>query len=204
MTLPNRLPTAASKPFTNSCDAVRRWSCPAKSTSKRICALSAAGNRRPNTLRCLWGSLVSFLRMIQEEGKCIEALTRSDLETFIEHEQDRGIQITTIKTKVACVRAFLRYLVEEGMVLPTVLGRRMCLKLPDRLPRAMELEDLRKLLSVIDQPQDRAMVLVLLRTGMRIGELLNLKVRDISLKERRIEIYEAQKTRVGRPKWDCH
>jgi site-specific recombinase XerD len=42
------------------------------------------------------------------------------------------------------------------------------------------------------------MILVLLRTGMRIGELLELRLRDINLKERRIEIYEATKNRVGR------
>jgi integrase/recombinase XerD len=42
------------------------------------------------------------------------------------------------------------------------------------------------------------MVLVLLRTGMRIGELLHTLMSEISVKERRIEIYEAQKTQVGR------
>ena len=33
---------------------------------------------------------------------------------------------------------------------------------------------------------------------MRIGELLNTRVHDINFKERKIEIYEAQKNRVGR------
>ena len=42
------------------------------------------------------------------------------------------------------------------------------------------------------------MMTVLLRAGMRIGELLNLLVREVNLKERRIEISEAEKTRVGR------
>ena len=42
------------------------------------------------------------------------------------------------------------------------------------------------------------MIVVLLRTGMRIGELLTLLVREVNLNERRIEIYEAEKTRVGR------
>ncbi len=42
------------------------------------------------------------------------------------------------------------------------------------------------------------MILVLLRTGMRIGELLNTKVIDVHMKERRIEIYEAAKNRLGR------
>jgi integrase len=42
------------------------------------------------------------------------------------------------------------------------------------------------------------MVTVLLRTGMRIGELLNTLVSEVHLKEKKIEIYEAEKTRVGR------
>ena len=54
------------------------------------------------------------------------------------------------------------------------------------------------LLSVIEDTRDRAMILVLLRTGMRIGELLNTKVTDVHLKERRIEIYEGEKNRLGR------
>jgi integrase/recombinase XerD len=62
----------------------------------------------------------------------------------------------------------------------------------------MDPDDLRKLLSVIEDTRDRAMILVLLRTGMRIGELLNLKVMDVHLKERRIEIYEGEKNRLGR------
>jgi len=33
---------------------------------------------------------------------------------------------------------------------------------------------------------------------MRIGELLNLLVREVNLRERKIELYEAEKTRVGR------
>lgn len=156
-------------------------------------------NRRPRTLACISISLVLFLGMIKENGKTrIEEITKGDVEAFIEHEQDRGTMITTIRTKLVCVRAFLRYLVDEEIVLPNVLGRRIRLQLPDRLPRAMDPDDLQRLLSVIDHTQDRAMILVLLRTGMRIGELLDTKVMDVHLKERRIEIYEAEKNRLGR------
>ena len=42
------------------------------------------------------------------------------------------------------------------------------------------------------------MILVLLRTGMRIGELLDTKVSEVNLREKRIIIWEAQKTRAGR------
>jgi len=62
----------------------------------------------------------------------------------------------------------------------------------------MDPDDVRQLLAVIKKSRDWALILVLLRTGMRIGELLNTKVSEVNLREKRIIIIEAQKTRVGR------
>lgn len=156
-------------------------------------------NRRPRTLQSLFTSIVFFLGMIKGSGKTrLEEITRGDVEAFIEREQDRGIKITTIRTKLVSILSFLRYWMEEGIVSPEVFFRRIRLQMPERLPRAMESDDVQKFLSVIDHTRDRAMILVLLRTGMRIGELLSTKMTDIHLKERRIEIYEGEKNRLGR------
>ena len=155
------------------------------------------GNRRPRTLYSRFGTIILFLGLIRDKG--IEAITRRDVEAFIEQEQDRGIKITTIRTRLVNVQAFLRYLVEEGIVSGELFNsRRIRLQLPERLPRAMDPDDLRKLLSVIQDIRDRALILVLLRTGMRIGELLNTRMADIHLQERKIEIYEGEKNRLGR------
>ena len=159
----------------------------------------ARRNRRPRTLCSLSTSVMLFLGMLRDGGRGeLGSITRADVEAFIEREQDRGIKITTIRTRLVCVCAFLRYLLEEKVVSPDVFGRRIRLHLPERLPRAMDPDDLAKLLCVIDETQDRAMILVLLRTGMRIGELLHTQVTDVHLKERRIEIYEGEKNRLGR------
>jgi integrase/recombinase XerD len=137
--------------------------------------------------------------MIRDNGKTLlEEISRKDVEAFIEHEQDRGNKITTIRTKLVSVQAFLRYLVEEEIISPNIFSRRIRLRLPDRLPRAMAPEDLQKFLSVIRDTRDRAMIMLLLRTGMRIGELLSTKVTDVHIKEKRIEIYEGEKNRLGR------
>jgi len=66
------------------------------------------------------------------------------------------------------------------------------------LPHAMNPDDVRTLLSVIKNIRDKAMVLLLLRTGMRIGELLNTKVSDVNVKEQKILIFESAKNRIGR------
>jgi integrase len=69
---------------------------------------------------------------------------------------------------------------------------------PDFLPRAIAPGDVRKLLGAIKETRARAMILVLLRTGMRIGEVLRLNVRDLDIRERKIHIYEGEKNCLGR------
>ena len=66
------------------------------------------------------------------------------------------------------------------------------------LPHAMDSDDLSRLLSVIEDTRDRAMVLLLLRTGMRIGELLWTRVGDLNLRERKVVIREGKKNGLGR------
>ena len=156
-------------------------------------------NRSAKTLYNIWTSLFLFLGMVRNNGKSsLGDVTKGDVEAFVEREQDRGLNVTTIRVRLVCIYAFLRYLVEEGIVVPEVIGRKIRLQLPERLPRAMDSDDLQKFLSVIDHIRDRAMIMILLRTGMRIGELLNTRVMDIHIKERRIEIYEGEKNRTGR------
>jgi integrase/recombinase XerD len=156
-------------------------------------------NRRPKTLYSLYTSIVFFLGVIRDSGKTrLEEITKGDVEAFIEREQDRGIKITTIRTRLVGILSFLRYWAEEDVVSHEVFYRRIRLQMPERLPRAMEPDDAQKLLSAIDHTRDRAMILVLLRTGMRIGELLSTRMSDIHLTERRIEIYEGEKNRLGR------
>ena len=154
---------------------------------------------RPGTLRSSFGTLALFLAYLKERGHAgIETMTREDLSSYIEHEQDRGMKPATVSTRLRHLYAFLRFLEDREVVHPDLLKRKLRVKVPEGLPRAMAPEDVRRLLAAIDKPRDHAMVLVLLRTGMRIGELLGTRVSQVDLKEKRLLIMEAQKTRIGR------
>ena len=156
-------------------------------------------NCKPNTMRSAAASLKQFLSFYKMSGKQhIEQLSREDIEAFVESLQDRGLKPTTVSCRLRTVYAFVRFLIEGKFLGYELLERRIRIKLPDRLPRAIDPEDLKQLLAVIDKVRDRAMILLLLRTGMRIGELLNTKVHDVDLNNHRILIYEADKTGVGR------
>lgn len=154
---------------------------------------------RPSTIRNSYHALAAFLRFIRELGRSrMEEMEKGDLEAFIEHEQDRGLKLSTVRTHVAVVKAFFRFLMEGGVIGDEVYPWRLTIRLPDTLPRAMDPDDVDRLLSAPGSVRDRAMILLLLRTGMRIGELLATKVVDVNMKEQKIVIYEAEKTHRGR------
>jgi len=156
-------------------------------------------NLRITTIRNSLFAVVSFLFLVKQGGKTrLEEIDRGDLSAFIEHEQDRGLKPATVRNRLDNLKAFIRYQIRKEAVSAELLSKKMIIKVPDSLPKAMEIEHEAKLLSVINNVRNRAMILLLLRTGMRIGELLNLQVHDIHLKEKKIDIWEAQKTRVGR------
>lgn len=154
---------------------------------------------RPETIRNSYTNILLFIKYLKRTGHCcITTATRNDLSGFIEQEQDRGLKPGTIATILRALYAFLAYLADQDVVSFDLLRKKFRIKLPEALPRAIEPEDIRIFLSVIEKPRDRAMFLVLLRTGMRIGELLNARVEDVHMKEKRINIIEAPKTRTGR------
>jgi integrase/recombinase XerD len=152
-----------------------------------------------STIRQTSPIIVPFLQLAQQKGKkCLEELSRTDIGAFIEQAQNRGLKPATVKLKLDILKAFVRYQIEKGAIPADVLAKRIIIKVPDALPKAMEIEDEAKLLSVIKNTRNRAMILLLLRTGMRIGELLNTQVHDIHLTKNKIDIWESQKTRIGR------
>src|SRR5512143_2121231 len=151
------------------------------------------------TLRTVFTGVHGFLVFLQKRGKIsLSSLTVDDLEAFVESEQDRGLKPLSIRGRLHSVYAFLRYLLDRGMAPADVLARRIRIKLPTLLPRAMEAEDVKRLLGVLHKVRDAAMILVLLRTGMRIGELLRTRVSDVHLEERKIQLVVGEKNRTGR------
>ena len=89
-------------------------------------------NRSAKTLYNVWTAILLFLGMVKNNGKSsLRDITKGDVEAFVEREQDRGLNVTTIRVRLVCIYAFFRYLVEEGIFAPEVTGRKIRLQLPE-------------------------------------------------------------------------
>jgi integrase/recombinase XerC/integrase/recombinase XerD len=172
---------------------------PAKDHFERYMRQKWCLNHKPRTLASSFTSVVLFLDFYGKSGKReLGEMERVDLEAFIEHEQDRGLRISTVRTRLACIIAFLHFLMEQEIVPGSLLRRGIKLKLPEVLPRAMKPADVRRLFCVIEDIRDRALFLLLLRTGIRIGEALGLRLNDLDIKGRKVHLYEGEKNSMGR------
>jgi site-specific recombinase XerD len=172
---------------------------PAKEHFERYLRHKWRLNHKPSTLQGSFTSVRLFLEFYGKSGKRdLSEMERADLEAFIEHVQDRGLRISTVRTRLACLIAFLHFLMEQEVISGAVLKRHIKLKLPEVLPRAMNPADVQKLLSVIDDIRDRALILLLLRTGMRIGEALGLRLNDLDIRDRKVHLFQGEKNSMGR------
>jgi integrase/recombinase XerD len=147
------------------------------------------------TVSRAYATIRDFLHYLQRP---LHTITRNDLEAYVEYEQDRGLKLSSVRLKLITLRACVRFLSEQGTLSQELFTRPLRIKLPEALPKALDPADTRQLLQVIQPVRDRALVLLLLRTGMRVGELLSTKPVDVQVQEQKILIYQAPKTSTGR------
>lgn len=106
-----------------------------------------------------------------------------DIDAFIEHCQREGRAIGTINRRLCALRSFYQFLTVQDEHAPRnpVIPKRHFIRRGGQLPRDVEDKTLEALFAVIHSPRDRAMFLLMLRCGLRVGEVRNLSLRDLYL-----------------------
>ena len=68
---------------------------------------------------------IQFLSYLQDSGAELEDLQRRHIEDFVERQQDRGLNPSAIDTRLACIYAFIRFLVDRGLASAELLLRKL-------------------------------------------------------------------------------
>lgn len=116
----------------------------------------------------------------------IKNVTEENLNNFVQHLESKKLKAATISRNIASIKAFYRYLLKEKIVDADVSENLLAPKVEKKMPGIMSPEDVVRL---IEQPQgdkpkelrDRAMLELLYATGIRVTELIRLKVTDVNL-----------------------
>jgi site-specific recombinase XerD len=116
-------------------------------------------------------------------NKPVIEVTLKDVDAFIEHSLAQQHAIATINRRLAALRSFYHFLTIERDDAPRnpVIPRRHFIRQGQRLPRDVQDPVVEKLFAAIAGPRDRAMFLLMLRCGLRVGEVRNLSLTDLYL-----------------------
>lgn len=115
-----------------------------------------------------------------------EDIRYEDLLDFVEELKEQQYKAATISRHIASMKAFYHYLVKERWVDADISENLRAPKIEKKLPEIMSMEEA---VSLLEQPggsspkeiRDRAMLELLYATGIRVTELITLKVTDVSL-----------------------
>ena len=128
-------------------------------------------------------------------------LQRSDIEAWLESRQAAGHAINTQCTQLTILMGCLRFASDQGIELPANVFRVPRPARPQPLPRYLPPEQYKRLLQTVEQQTsdsspssalDRAWFLTLAHTGVRISELLNLRLDDVHFASRRLFVRSAK------------
>ena len=118
---------------------------------------------------------------------------------FLYEEKDN--KATSISRKISALRSYYRYIANNGIENYSF----QLLKLPKkgkRLPKFFEYNELEELFDVPDLntslgQRNRLILEMLYASGVRVSELVNIKVEDINVREQTIKIFgKGKKTRI--------
>ncbi|MDO4326895.1 MAG: site-specific integrase [bacterium] len=161
-----------------------------------LVALPKERKSSENTIRSYKKSLELFLDFVKKRtGKPFTALSfddidRDTLSEFLEYlEKDRGCSISTRNRRLHCIRAFYRYASQEDISVVCHFNEIEKVKKAKQPQKLVEHMSEAAVQAIIAQPdtttdngkRDSFMMLFLYRTGIRVQELVDIKLSDIRL-----------------------
>jgi integrase/recombinase XerD len=122
------------------------------------------------------------------------AINQDEINTYIDYLKNQTYSSSTVARKVAAIKSFFNFLIAEKMVEENPTTDLDAPKVKKRLPDAISIEDVNKLLEVATNKngpkssRDRAMIELLYASGMRVTELVSLDVDDLDFDNKTVSV----------------
>lgn len=117
--------------------------------------------------------------------KAWRAIDMHDIDQFVDRQRASGLKSTTVRRRVAALKTFFDFLAEESGDLSwpnPVRFKRHAGRPEKRVPRDLHDADIERVWQQISSSRDRAWFALMVRAGLRVGEVASLKLGDL-LKE---------------------
>lgn len=140
-----------------------------------------------NTIAAYGRDLANYRRFLSDKGIVIRKATANHVLDFLVSERKRGLSSNSIARALVAVRMLYRFLLNEKKIKSDITSLLDSPRTWKRLPDVLSLDQVERILDApgeVRRPfylRDRAMLEVLYATGVRVSELVGLKIEDVNL-----------------------
>ncbi len=140
-----------------------------------------------NTVAAYASDLMKFQAYLKKKGiKDIQVVTTEDIENFLYTLAQQGLSARSRARALTAVKTFFRFLIYNGRLDKNPASLVEAPRFGQKLPQVLSLEEVERLLTApdISTPKglrDKAMLELLYATGVRVSELVQLRLNQVNL-----------------------
>ena len=147
-----------------------------------------------NTVKAYEADISSFFQWLDNEDLKYKNLQEDHINQYISFLFKRKMRSSSVNRKISSIKSFYIFLVKRNFVKNSPLNDLVTPKQEKYLPESMSEAEVDKLLNSPDvankiENRDKAMIEMLYATGMRISELVNLKITDVDMKRCVVKVF---------------
>ncbi len=138
----------------------------------------------PNTIEAYCADLDKLIVFMETEGKKVDQITYDDLQQFVAQLHDVGIHARSQARIISGIKSFYRFLLLDGYIQTDPTELLETPKIGMKLPEILSVSEIDRMIASIDLStpegqRNRAILEVLYSCGLRVSELVNLRISDI-------------------------
>ena len=147
-----------------------------------------------NTVKAYEADISSFFQWLDNKDLKYKNLKEDHINQYISFLFQRKMRSSSVNRKISSIKSFYIFLVKRNFVKNSPLNDLVTPKQEKYLPESMSEAEVDKLLNSPDvankiENRDKAMIEMLYATGMRISELVNLKITDVDMKRCVVKVF---------------
>jgi integrase/recombinase XerD len=137
-------------------------------------AIARECRRRGYSERTVGTYIMCVRKFLEFTNKPVQFVGKADAHSFLNHLLERKVAGNTMNVYHMAIRFFLEDILHKNMKLNIKYSKR-----PEKLPEFLTKEEVKRLIGKIANWKHRLMIEVLYGGGLRVSELLNLRVGDL-------------------------
>ena len=138
-----------------------------------------------NTIDAYRRDLSDFSQEIED----IKSIDRMTISSYLRSLRERKYAPTSVIRKVASLRGFFKWVTSSGIIDKNPAATLEQPKMPQRLPKVVSVKEIEEMLRNNLTPIEHIVMELLYSCGLRVSELVNLKLSDIDLSSKYIRCF---------------